>query len=164
QAFFPVSAVAQAGAVFETHQSNLAVPRQTTTETASWLAETDTVTDSTVLLGQATATPKRASVLLTYTRQLNVQSDVGDFVQSNGLKALGAAVDKACLTGSGIFGEPLGLLNMAGTSVVTFSASATWANMLTYIANSETANVQTGDISFIGAVNVNQKFMIIHKF
>src|SRR5438128_2819234 len=48
QAFFPVSAVAQAGAVFETHQSNLAVPRQTTTETASWLAETDTVTESTV--------------------------------------------------------------------------------------------------------------------
>src|SRR5436309_1356735 len=121
QAFFPVSAIAQAGAIFETHQSNLAVPRQVTTETASFLAETDTVTESTVLLGQATATPKRASVLLTYTRQLNVQSDVGDFVQSNGLKALGAAVDRAALVGTGIMGEPLGLLNMSGTSVVTFS-------------------------------------------
>src|SRR5436190_24081185 len=47
QAFFPVSAITQAGAVFETHQSNLAVARQVTTETASWLAETDTVTGST---------------------------------------------------------------------------------------------------------------------
>jgi len=57
--------------------------------------------------------PKRASVLLSYTRQLNVQSDVGAFVQSNGLKALGAAVDKACLTRSGIFGEPLGFAEYA---------------------------------------------------
>ena len=108
--------------------------------------------------------PKRASVLLSYTRQLNVQSDVGAFVQSNGLKALGAAVDKACLTRSGIFGEPLGLLNMPGTSQVTFSTSATWANMLSYVANSEAANVQTSDISFIGAVNVKQKLMSIQKF
>ncbi len=164
QAFFPVSAITQAGATFETHQGNLAVPRQVTTETASWLAETDTVTESTVLLGQATATPKRASVLLTYTRQLNVQSDVGAFVQSNGLKALGAAVDRACLTGSGIAGEPLGLVNMSGTSVVTFSASATWANALSFVFNCETANVATEDISFIAAPNVKQKWMNIQQF
>ncbi len=164
QAFFPVSAVTQAGATFETHQGNLAVPRQVTTETASWLAETDTVSESTVLLGQATAMPKRASVLLSYTRQLNVQSDVGAFVQSNGLKALGAAVDKACLTGSGIVGEPLGLLNMSGTSTVTFSASATWANALSFVFNCESANVATGDISFIAAPNVKQKWMNIQQF
>ena len=163
QAFFPVSAITQAGATFETHQSNLAVPRQTTTETASWLAETDQVTESTVLLGQATATPKRASVLLTYTRQLNAQSDVGEFVQSNGLKAVGAAVDKACLTGSGLFGEPLGLLNMPGTSVVTFSAAATWANALSFLANVESANVPTADISYIAAVNVKQKWMAAQR-
>jgi HK97 family phage major capsid protein len=164
QAFFPVSAVTQAGAVFETHQGNLAVPRQVTTETASWLAETDTVTESSITLGQATAMPKRASVLLTYTRQLNVQSDVGEFVQSNGLKALGAAVDKACLTGSGIVGEPLGILNMSGVSTVTFSASATWANALSFVYNCETANVPTEDISFIGAPNVKQKWMNLQKF
>ncbi len=164
QAFFPVSAITQAGATFETHQGNLAVPRQTTLETASWLAESDICSESSILLGQATATPHRASVLLTYTRQLNVQSDVGAFVQSNGLKALGAAVDKACLTGSGIAGEPQGLLNMAGPSVVTFSASATWANMLSYVFNVESANVATDDISFIGAPNVKQKLMNIQKF
>src|SRR5260370_8779185 len=108
--------------------------------------------------------PKRASVLLSYTRQLNVQSDVGAFVQSNGLKALGAAVDKACLTGSGIVGEPLGLLNMSGTSTVTFSASATWANALSFVFNCESANVATGDISFIAAPNVKQKWMNIQHF
>jgi HK97 family phage major capsid protein len=164
QAFFPVSAVTQAGATFETHQGNVAVPRQVTTETASWLAETDTVTESTVLLGQATATPHRASVLLSYTRQLNAQSDVGTFVQTNGLKALGAAVDKACLTGSGIFGEPQGLLNTADVSKVTFSASATWSNVLSFMFNCETANVPTSDISFIAAPNVKQKWMNIQKF
>jgi hypothetical protein len=43
QPFFSVSAITQAGAVFETHQENLAVPRQVTTATASWLSElTDT--------------------------------------------------------------------------------------------------------------------------
>ena len=164
QAFFPVSAITQAGATFETHQGNLAVPRQVTTETASWLAETDQVTESTVLLGQATAQPKRASVLLSYTRQLNVQSDVGAFVQSNGLKALGAAVDKACLTGSGIFGEPTGLLNMGGTSSVTFSASATLANCATFVFNCETANVPTSDISFILAPDVKRKWATIQEF
>lgn len=164
QAFFPVSAITQAGATFETHQNNLAVPRQVTTETASWLAETDQVTESSITLGQATATPKRCSVLLTYTRQLNVQSDVGAFVQSNGLKALGAAVDRACLVGSGIAGEPVGLFSMSGVPTVTFSASATWANMLTYVFNCESANVPTADISFIGAPNVKQKLMNIQKF
>jgi hypothetical protein len=164
QAFFPVSAITQAGATFETHTSNLAVPRQVTTETASWLAETDQVSESTVVLGQATAMPKRASVLLTYTRQLNAQSDVGAFVQSNGLKAIGAAVDKACLTGAGIFGEPTGLLNMAGTSVVTFSASATLANCATFVFNCETANVPTSDISFILAPDVKRKWQTIQEF
>jgi hypothetical protein len=163
QAFFPVSAITQAGATFETRQSNLAVPRQVTTETASWLAETDTVPESTILLGQATAAPRRASVLLTYTRQINIQSDVGEFVQTNGLKALGAAVDRACLAGTGIM-EPLGLLNMPGTSVITFAASATWANCLSFIFNCETANVPTSDISFIGAPNVKQKWMNIQQF
>src|SRR5581483_7775587 len=163
QAFFPVSAITQAGATFETHQGNLEQPRQVTTETASWLTETDTVPESTVLLGQATATPKRASVLLTYTRQLNAQSDVGKFVQTNGLKAIGAAVDKACLTGSGIFGEPLGLLNMPGVSTVTFSATATWANALSFLFNCETANVSTSDISFIAAPNVKQKWMAVQR-
>ena len=164
QAFFPVSAITQAGATFETHQGNLAVPRQVTTETASWLAESDTITDSTVMLGQVTATPHRASVLLTYTRQLNAQSDVGTFVQTNGLKALGAAVDRACLIGSGIFGEPQGVLNTSGVSTVAFSASATWANALSFVYNCETANVPTNDISFIAAPNVKQKWMNIQKF
>src|SRR5262245_15340261 len=99
QAFFPVSAVTQAGATFEVHQGNLAVPRVATSATASWLAEATDVTESSITLGQATAVPKRASVLLSYTRQLNVQSDVGQFIQEHGLKAVGAAVDKACLTG-----------------------------------------------------------------
>jgi len=56
-----------------------------------------------------------------------------------------------------------GLLNMPGTSQVTFSTSATWANMLSYVANSEAANVQTSDISFIGAVNVKQELMSISR-
>ena len=164
QAFFPVSAITQAGATFETHQGNLAVPRQTTIETAYWLAETDQVTEGSTILGQATASPKRVSVLLTYTRQLNIQSDVGAFVQSNGLRAIGAALDKACLTGAGVTGEPLGLLNMAGTTSVTFSASATWANALSFVFNCESANVPTTDISFIGAPNVKQKWMNIQQW
>ena len=41
--------------------------------------------------------------------------------------------------------------------------SATWANMLSYVANSEAANVQTSDISFIGAVNVKQELMSISR-
>lgn len=164
QAFFPVSRITQAGATFEVHQGNLAVPRQVTTETASWLAESDQVTESSTTLGAATATPKRCSVLLSYTRQLNVQSDVGAFVQSNGLKALGAAVDKACLVGSGIAGEPVGLFFMSGVSTVTFSATATLANMATYIFNCESANVATEDISFIGACNVKQKLQTVQEF
>ena len=164
QAFFPVSAITQAGATFETHQSNLTVPRQVTTETASWLPENGEVSESSVLLGQATASPHRASVLLTYTRQLNAQSDVGTFVQTNGLKALGAAVDRAALVGSGLFGEPTGLLNMTGTSAVTFSATATWADCLSFLYNVETANVPTSDISYIAAPNVKRKWMAVQKF
>ena len=36
--------------------------------------------------------------------------------------------------------------------------------MLSYVANSEAAIVQTSDINFIGAVNVKQKLMPIQKF
>src|SRR6266568_9618830 len=53
---------------------------------------------------------------------------------------------------------------MPGVSTVTCSASATWANALSFVFNCETANVPTGDISFIGAPNVKQKLMNIQQF
>ena len=165
QAFFPVSAITQAGAVFEMHQSNLAVPRQVTTETASWLAEADQCTESSITLGQAVATPKRASVLLTYTRQLNVQSDVGAFVQSNGLKALGAAVDRACLSWEW---HSRGARWPVKYGIRRFDChvqrNRTLANMATYVFNCESANVATEDISFIGAPNVKQKLQTVQEF
>jgi HK97 family phage major capsid protein len=164
QAYYPVSALAAAGATFETRQGNLAVPTQVTRQTASWLAETDQVTEATVQLGQATGTPHRLSLFMKYTRQLDKQSDVGRFIQSNGMASLGAGIDRGGLVGSGIFGEPTGILGMSGTSVVTFSASATWANALSFVFNVETANVPTDRISFIGAPNVKQKWMNIQQF
>jgi hypothetical protein len=63
----------------------------------------------------ADATPKRLSAFLTVSEQLKHQTPifVGQFLESQLLAAVAAAIDKAALVGTGSNGEPLGILSDA---------------------------------------------------
>ena len=52
---------------------------------------------------------------------------------------LAEAVDRAALNGSGLGAEPKGLLKTLGIGAVTFS-SATWAKVIEFVSDLETAN------------------------
>jgi HK97 family phage major capsid protein len=162
QSFRAFSAVAAAGMTVETRQYNLAVPREVTRPTAQWLAELESIADSTQVLGQATAEPKRVGVSLSYTKEL-FGDTAENFCLETGLKSIAEAVDRAALIGSGL-AEPHGIYNMAGVGTVTFSAAANFANMLSMVGSVSSQNTVDSNIRFIGHPLVRQKLMGVQKF
>jgi len=124
----PVSVLLRAGARVITLGSNAVIPRQTASNSFSWLAQTDTVTLTDQTLGQITLTPKRLSGGAVYTRQLAAQSTL---LQEEQFDSLGrdamSAFEKAALQGTGNV-QPLGIFNAPVTNTVTFSSTATLAN------------------------------------
>lgn len=162
----PFSSLVAAGAQIEQYTGNLSVRRETNFATASFLAETDTVVETTTeTFGAATALPHRESVLFSYTRQLNLQvPDLGAFVQDTATRSLATGWDRGGLQGAGITGEVTGLFNTAGTQQVVFSATATLANAASFLFNCSNNNAVDENIRFISSPTVRQKWCTIQRW
>jgi len=161
----PFSSLLAAGAQTDQRQGNLAVPKEVTAPVAQFLHESDTCTESTQFFGPATATPHRASMLLKRTFQIDRQKpDLGDFIIDSARRGFGVAIDKYGLQGSGIAGEPTGIFNTSGVQTVTFSASATWANALSFVSKSAQQNATDENLRFIAAPQVREKWANIQRW
>lgn len=125
-------------------KSDIAIPRQLTGATAYWLSETGAVTGSKATFGQLAIKPRRLAAYVPYTKQLLAQSGMGieSFVREDILAAFGTELDRAAINGGGGV-EPLGILNLATAdraTSVTFGAAPTWAKVVSFETNVETAN------------------------
>ena len=125
-------------------QSDIAIPRQLTGATAYWLSETGQITGSKATFGQIAMKPKRLGASVPYTKQLVAQSGMGieAFVREDILAAFATELDRVAINGAG-GAEPLGILNLASgdrASSVTFGAAPTWAKVVSFETNVETAN------------------------
>lgn len=125
-------------------QGDLAIPRQLTGATAYWLSETGQITGSKATFGQIAMKPKRLGAKVPYTKQLIAQSGMGieAFVREDILAAFATELDRVAINGAG-GAEPLGILNLAAgdrATGVTFGAAPTWAKVVSFETNVETAN------------------------
>lgn len=109
---------------------NVTWPREVGEITFSWTKEADTLTLGTGSLGQMTMTPHRLSGVTSFTRQLNFQApSLVDDISIALSRGIMVAFEKGAIRGSGIFGEPTGILNTAGVGSVTLSSATTLANL-----------------------------------
>lgn len=110
-------------------------------------------TDTTPTFAPVSSLPKLASGLVRFSRKLKLQTNIEQFLALEFLAAAGRAIDRALLAGSGISGEPFGILNtdgVASQSGTTFDRDDA-IDMRDAIAS---ASANDEAISFIGAPGV----------
>lgn len=139
----PVSIVVKLGAtVLPDLVGNVTVPKQSGTSTAYWLTtEATQVTESQPTLGQVALTPKTCGAYVEISRQLMLQSSpAAEAVAKNDVLAVvGTALDAAAINGSGVAGQPTGLLQTAGIGSVS-GTSLAWAGVLEFESDVSGAN------------------------
>jgi HK97 family phage major capsid protein len=95
-------------------KSNVTLPRGATTATTSHQSgETTLITESENTYGQIAATPKLMTIYSKVSRQALIQSNIGQIMELEQTAAAGTAMDAAVIAGTGINGQPLGILNTA---------------------------------------------------
>lgn len=138
---------------------NIAIPRQSAAATAYWLAEGDAVPDSKQSFAQLAATPRRLAARTAYSKQLLAQSslDVEALVRDDHVRIIAIAKDLAGIQGTG-GAQPLGILNGPTTDStgggnnicqVTFGGSPTWANIVKFESQIQTANADLGTMQWL---------------
>lgn len=130
---------------------NIAIPRHTGGATAQWLAEGALSTASQQTFGQLLLTPHRLAVETQWTKQLMMQTslDVEAFVREDLMATIAVEKDRAAINGSGVLGEPLGILNVTGINSVTFGAAPTWAKVVEFETLIAEDNADFGSLAYL---------------
>lgn len=153
--------MADAGAQFLSGLvGDIAVPKQTGSATAYWVAEGIAPTVSTQAIGQVALSPSTVGAFTDYTRKLLLQSSIGveQFIRNDLASVLALELDRIGLHGSGSGAEPTGLYSLiTGGYVValgTNGAAPTWAKIVALETAVDSANAAVGNLSYIGNAKV----------
>lgn len=135
-------------------EGNLAIPKQTAAASAYWVPENGAGTESDQTLGQVAMTPRQLIAYTNFSKQLIAQSslDVEGFVRDDLAMITAIALDSALINGTGADGQPLGLLNQPGLSVVslgTNGAAPTKAANVQLKTNVAAANADFGNLAYL---------------
>ena len=112
---------------------NITIPRMTAGGTAYWLADESTqITESQATIGQVSLSPKNVAALTEISHQLMQQSspDVESMVMNDLAQVLALAVDVATLRGSGLSGQPQGIVGTSGVGTFDTDSTNTFADVL----------------------------------
>jgi HK97 family phage major capsid protein/HK97 family phage prohead protease len=147
------------GQVLSGLSGNVAIPKQTGTATAYWIDEGANTTASELGLGLIELKPKTVSAKTAYTRQMLLQGnpDVENLVMNDLAINIALAIDKAAISGTGVAGQPLGILNTTGINGVDCSSAAgglTWAKAVDFDTQIATDNADVANMNFIGGAAV----------
>jgi HK97 family phage major capsid protein len=138
-------------------KGNVPIPRQTGGATASWLAEDSTISATQQVVGQLNLTPHKLAAATAYTQQLLAQSsiDVENFVRQDLMAVIALERDRAALNGSGVSGQPLGILNTSNLSTNVTLASAeslTYAKAIAFETNVSLNNANAGRLGYMTSI------------
>ena len=146
----------------------IAIPKQTGSATAYWVAENSAPTESQQTLGQVTMTPKTVGAFTDISRRLLLQSSlsVENMVQTDLATVLGLAIQQAAISGSGASTQPSGLLTLVTPSVLggANGLAPTWANIIALETAVATANADIGTLGYLTNVKVRGKLKSTEKF
>jgi HK97 family phage major capsid protein len=130
----PFAAVVARGAEVIQAKGNRTLPRVSTAPSAQFVNEGDTLTEASMTISTLNLVPRRAGVLLSYTKELAIGSsgttDIATFLSEDLPRSIGALINNKSLNGTGV-GEPSGIYTVA-TNSVTHSAATTYQNVLDY--------------------------------
>jgi HK97 family phage major capsid protein len=126
---------------------NPSVPRQDGAGTGYWVAEGVAPTESNQVFGQLGMSPKTCGAVTEFTRQLLIQSapTVDGLVYADIAAVLARTIDSAIIQGSGVSGQPTGILNTTGVSEVSMiGGSFAFADAVAFETAIEEADAPDG--------------------
>lgn len=126
---------------------NVAIPRQTGSASAAWVAQGAAASESDAVMAQLSLTPRTVHAIQDFTRELLLQGslDVEALVRMDLAMVVGLAVDLAALHGTGTGNQPTGIAATAGIGSVaggTNGAVPDWDDVVdleTQVANQNAA-------------------------
>lgn len=128
---------------------NVAIPRQTSAAASTWIsAEDGDATVSEAQFDQVTLSPKDLACYTEVTRRLLQQSTPAaeGIVRMDLVKAQALGIDLAVLYGSGLSGQPTGIVNQTNVLTQDFAAAApTYAELVAMIRQVMASNALSGD-------------------
>jgi HK97 family phage major capsid protein/HK97 family phage prohead protease len=162
------SSVMAAGATMLNGLSgDVKIPKKLSAANASWISsEGGSAAESEMTVGSVSLTPKSLGAFTDVTRQLLIQSSlsVENLIRDDLVQALGLAIDKAALEGTGTGGQPTGILNTTGINTTTFAAAnPTFAEMVAMETAIAEDNALANSMSYImpasmyGALKTTEK-------
>ena len=149
------SSVMQAGArMLPGLQGNVAIPKKATASAAGWIStEGGAAAESEATFGTVSLTPKNIGAFTDMTRQLILQSTpaIEQLVRDDLTQSLALAIDKGALEGTGLSGQPTGILSTVGVNKPTSFAAAvpTFAEMVALETAIAEDNALFGNLAYI---------------
>ena len=149
--------------------SYAAIPRQTASSTAYWLAENANITESQQAFDQVTLSPKTVGAFTDYSRQLLLQSsiDIEGFIRMDISRALALAIDLAAINGSGASNQPRGIMQTAGIGSVaggTNGLAPTWDHVVQLESAIANPNAAVGRTAYLTNSKVRGKLRTTQRF
>jgi HK97 family phage major capsid protein/HK97 family phage prohead protease len=149
------SSVMQAGArMLPGLQGNVAIPKKTAASSGGWISsEGGAAGESEPTFGTVSMSPKNIGAFTDMTRQLILQSTpaIEQLVRDDLTQALALAIDKGALEGTGLSGQPTGILSTVGVNKPTAFAAAvpTFAEMVAMETAVAEDNALFGNLAYI---------------
>jgi HK97 family phage major capsid protein/HK97 family phage prohead protease len=149
------SSVMQAGArMLSGLSGDVKIPKKLTAAAAAWIStEGGNAAESEMTVGSVSMVPRTLGAFTDATRQLLIQSslDVEALMRDDLATALALAIDKAALEGTGLSGQPTGILSTVGVNKPTAFAAAipTFAEVVAMETAVATDNALMGNLSYI---------------
>ena len=147
------------GQVLTGLSGNVAIPKQTGTATAYWVIEGEDTTESELTIGMMNLSPKTVSGATAYTRQMLLQGNpsIENLVMLDLATNIALAIDKAAISGTGLNGQPLGILNTTGVNAVNCSnanGGLNWKNTVDFETKTAAGNADVNNMNYIAGAGV----------
>ena len=133
---------------------NVDIPRRTAAGAAQWITEGQALTASAGAFDVVSLRPKTVGSIGVLSRNLLMQGtpDAEMLVRGDMVQQIAIAIDSAAIAGTGAAAQPLGLLNMAGVSLVNGGANGAPVDFDRLIELSTVvaaANADSGALGFL---------------
>lgn len=124
---------------------NVSIPKYGTGLATGWVTEGGAVTEGDMTFDEVTLTPKHVGGKTEMSRQLIQQSAPGieQLVREDLSFLIAKQIDAAIINGSGLLGQPLGILNTVGIQAAG-DVPTTWAGILAMQEMLEDVNISNG--------------------
>ncbi len=147
------------GQVLTGLSGNVAIPKQTGSATAYWILEGADTTASDLTIGMLNLSPKTVSGATAYTRQMLLQSNpsIENLVMTDLAANIALAIDRAAISGTGLSGQPTGILNTNGINAVdctTAKGGLNWANVVSFETKVAAGNADVNNMHYIAGAAV----------